>query len=597
MADCNKKHNDEAFITLATNDVYTRGALVLAQSLRKYGTTRKLVVMITPHVSPNARTALEDVFDDVRLVDVLDSRDAAHLALLRRPELGITFTKIHCWTLTEYSKGVFMDADMMALQNIDDLFEREELSAAPDSGWPDLFNSGLFVFRPSLETFNGLLLLAQNEGSFDGGDQGLLNTYFKDWATKDISRHLPFLYNLHVCASYTYMPAFKKFGKDTKVVHFLGPVKPWHHVYNRVTGGVQQIAGPMHTGTQHLPQYLSEWWAIYNDSVQKYFSREQEMTDHVCHEPQEETVDQNFHGNGEENVQTHHEECHQQQEPQCGVSQHTPEHQPPPPPRPPSPPPNPYHWDPPATFYREQPSYMLAPRPPTPEPEPQHTHIHEQHRPPSPPVEKTPQRHPEPENTHFETPPHESHDVPLEHRLTPPLQISLFTPPEGTLDNPPEGAESQTQFELPPQNTRYTTFSEETHSTVSELSSPSSLDEKEDQPSQIPSIILSIISESSNFDNNTVATRLKTPPSVYYPSVMMAEDKSFEDIVLIPAAILQSDKEQEGAASASRSPDERQREMLAHMRQWESGNIDYLGRDSFENIQARLESFMHQKPV
>nr|XP_039250030.1 glycogenin-1-like isoform X3 [Styela clava] len=378
MADCNKKHNDEAFITLATNDVYTRGALVLAQSLRKYGTTRKLVVMITPHVSPNARTALEDVFDDVRLVDVLDSRDAAHLALLKRPELGITFTKIHCWTLTEYSKGVFMDADMMALQNIDELFEREELSAAPDSGWPDLFNSGLFVFRPSLETFNGLLLLAQNEGSFDGGDQGLLNTYFKDWATKDISRHLPFLYNLHVCASYTYMPAFKKFGKDTKVVHFLGPVKPWHHVYNRVTGGVQQIAGPMHTGTQHLPQYLSEWWAIYNDSVQKYFSREQEMyTDHL--------------GNTE-------------------------------------------------------------------------------------------------------------------------IRPNLAT----------------------------------------------------------------------------VNQESKTP---------MAEDKSFEDIVLIPAAILQSDKEQEGAASASRSPDERQREMLAHMRQWESGNIDYLGRDSFENIQARLESFMHQKPV
>lgn len=52
--------------------------------------------------------------------------------------------------------------------NIDELFEREELSAAPDSGWPDLFNSGLFVFRPSMETFSGLLQLAEKEGSFDG---------------------------------------------------------------------------------------------------------------------------------------------------------------------------------------------------------------------------------------------------------------------------------------------------------------------------------------------------------------------------------------------------------------------------------------------
>lgn len=46
---------DEAFVTLATNDVYCRGALVLAESLKKQGTTRKLVVMIAPHVSEVAR--------------------------------------------------------------------------------------------------------------------------------------------------------------------------------------------------------------------------------------------------------------------------------------------------------------------------------------------------------------------------------------------------------------------------------------------------------------------------------------------------------------------------------------------------------------
>lgn len=58
------------------------------------------------------------------------------------------------------------------LQNCDELFEREELSAAPDPGWPDCFNSGVFVYKPSQDTFAELLEFARTRGSFDG------NTWF-----------------------------------------------------------------------------------------------------------------------------------------------------------------------------------------------------------------------------------------------------------------------------------------------------------------------------------------------------------------------------------------------------------------------------------
>lgn len=54
------------------------------------------------------------------------------------------------------------------LQNCDELFEREELSAAPDPGWPDCFNSGVFVFKPSKETYDKLVEFALTQGSFDG---------------------------------------------------------------------------------------------------------------------------------------------------------------------------------------------------------------------------------------------------------------------------------------------------------------------------------------------------------------------------------------------------------------------------------------------
>jgi hypothetical protein len=36
------------------------------------------------------------------------------------------------------------------------------------SSRPDCFNSGVFVFKPSHETFHALVNLAQTEGSFDG---------------------------------------------------------------------------------------------------------------------------------------------------------------------------------------------------------------------------------------------------------------------------------------------------------------------------------------------------------------------------------------------------------------------------------------------
>ncbi len=62
-----------------------------------------------------------------------------------------------------------MDADCVVLRSIDDLFQREELSAAPDAGWPDCFNSGVFVFQPSKDTYNKLMLFAsQQNASFDG---------------------------------------------------------------------------------------------------------------------------------------------------------------------------------------------------------------------------------------------------------------------------------------------------------------------------------------------------------------------------------------------------------------------------------------------
>ncbi|XP_065220740.1 uncharacterized protein Gyg isoform X2 [Planococcus citri] len=260
---------NKAWVTLVTNDTYALGALVLAHSLKKVNTAHKLVVLVSSNVTFAMRGTLQSIYDEVKEVNILDSADTENLRLLARPELGITFTKLHCWKLTQYEKCVFLDADTLVLQNCDELFDREELSAAPDVGWPDCFNSGVFVFKPSEETFKSLYEFAITHGSFDGGDQGLLNMYFSDWATSDASKRLPFLYNLSSAAIYSYLPAFKWYGRGVKIVHFIGTAKPWVQPFNSLTRSVE--AAP---GSSHLQNFLQYWWDLFCACVHPQLSPE-----------------------------------------------------------------------------------------------------------------------------------------------------------------------------------------------------------------------------------------------------------------------------------------------------------------------------------
>eukprot|EP00160_Parvularia_atlantis_P010105 Unigene1989_Nuclearia_a/m.6191 Unigene1989_Nuclearia_a/g.6191 ORF Unigene1989_Nuclearia_a/g.6191 Unigene1989_Nuclearia_a/m.6191 type:complete len:369 (-) Unigene1989_Nuclearia_a:113-1219(-) len=235
----------QAYVTLATNDAYALGALVLARSLEGAGSTQRRVALVTDEVTTGMLKRLGRVFNEVVSVQQLDSGDARRLALLKRPELGVTFTKLHLWKLTQYAKVVFLDSDVLVLKNIDDLFEQPELSAAPDAGWPDCFNSGVFVACPSLATFEALEQMATSatQGSFDGGDQGLLNDFFPKW------NRISFTYNVTPSAFYSYMPAMQRFQKDIKAIHYVGARKPWVS---------RQSAGDL---SQDL---LNMWWAVHD---------------------------------------------------------------------------------------------------------------------------------------------------------------------------------------------------------------------------------------------------------------------------------------------------------------------------------------------
>jgi len=59
------------------------------------------------------------------------------------------------------------------------------------------------------------------------------------------------------------MCVYKRFGKATKVAHFIGAVKPWNLNYNRATRRVETEAGDL----EPVVDFVHVWWQIFMDDV------------------------------------------------------------------------------------------------------------------------------------------------------------------------------------------------------------------------------------------------------------------------------------------------------------------------------------------
>ena len=191
-----------AFVTLVTNADYAMGAVALARSLFKTGTTADIVILHTDAVDAQALAPLVTL--GCRLVEVAhlplsepfnerharrNLHDAAPFTKGRKPDFHTpldNFCKLRLWQLTDYTRCVFIDADAIVLKNIDRLFDYPEFAAAPNvyESLADFhrLNSGVFVARPSLATFEAMLLALDEPDRFwRRTDQSFLETFFPDW--------------------------------------------------------------------------------------------------------------------------------------------------------------------------------------------------------------------------------------------------------------------------------------------------------------------------------------------------------------------------------------------------------------------------------
>jgi glycogenin len=166
-----------------------------------------------------------------------------------RPDLAFAFTKIALWRQIQFRKIVYLDADVVALRALDELFDLDaSFAAAPDVGWPDCFNTGVMVISPNMGDYWALQTMAAAGDSFDGADQGLLNQYYehRNW------HRLSFSYNCTPNAQYQWEPAYRYYKRDISAVHFIGKAKPWS----------SGRTGPAGSGVYN--ELLARWWSVYD---------------------------------------------------------------------------------------------------------------------------------------------------------------------------------------------------------------------------------------------------------------------------------------------------------------------------------------------
>ncbi|KAG6032322.1 hypothetical protein E4U41_007260 [Claviceps citrina] len=240
---------EQLYATMLLSDLYLPGALVLGHSLRDGGTKRKLAALVTlDDVSADSITQLKAVYDYILPVPRIRNQHPENLSLMNRSDLHSAFTKINLWKQIQFSKIVYIDADVVAYRAPDELFDLPyAFSAAPDIGWPDIFNTGVMVLTPNMGDYYAMLAMAERGISFDGADQGLINMHFQHSTNR-----LPFTYNVTPSAHYQYIPAYLHFQSSISMVHFIGANKPWFSGRNSARSN------------DPVDQMIGRWWAVHD---------------------------------------------------------------------------------------------------------------------------------------------------------------------------------------------------------------------------------------------------------------------------------------------------------------------------------------------
>ncbi|EGG17508.1 hypothetical protein DFA_08504 [Cavenderia fasciculata] len=168
-----------AYAFYVTDDIYYCAAAATAHRLRQWTDYDIVFIFITAnsytpgsHITNklNKLTNIKHKFIDSSIQARFPGQDSTW-----RDSLN----KFYVFTLTEYDRIIFLDADTVVLRNLDHLFFIPDCTlASPRAYWLDnqpFFTSLLMVLKPSQHTFDALVKATETSR---GWDMDVLNDYF-----------------------------------------------------------------------------------------------------------------------------------------------------------------------------------------------------------------------------------------------------------------------------------------------------------------------------------------------------------------------------------------------------------------------------------
>lgn len=236
---------NRAYITVLSSDEYLIGVLCLNQSLKDAKSKYPLVVLVNDKISEKAKKVLEE--NEIETINaksfvlpdwIVEKNRTSHA------NWSNTFDKLSIFELTEFDKLVFLDSDMFVRNNIDELFEKPDMSATVDRNDTVLvkenyqkITSGMLVLEPKLGMISEFLSIINDESIKNKytsiGDQDIIQLYYSDWGEKQ-ELHLPVKYNMFFGDIEYYVNKEIYSLDDISIIHFITSNKPWKYSENEI---------------------------------------------------------------------------------------------------------------------------------------------------------------------------------------------------------------------------------------------------------------------------------------------------------------------------------------------------------------------------
>ena len=242
-------NKNKCFITLLSTENYLTAVIALKKSMDEVKTSYPLICAVTEDIF------VKEVVDKLKRYDIypikikrLQYSEGTRNKSKDHPVLN-TASKISLFSLKEYDKLCYIDADTFLWQNIDNVFDWPDGSMIEPSPGEEDDNygfTGLFVFQPKYHRADFYSKLITE---CEGADGDILGSLWFHTRTSH-SHRIPYRY----CVHYSYTRHTDK--EFPKVIHFCNREKPWLPEYRDI---FDKEDDPY---IQKYRQYLSE---IYED--------------------------------------------------------------------------------------------------------------------------------------------------------------------------------------------------------------------------------------------------------------------------------------------------------------------------------------------